>query len=81
MRRIKKLEELNTDPVNRNHVGEKQRFAVLAEHILDVCTWIGGTHFERTLQQRKTKHFLIPMDCAFDVGYADADMVYSPRIN
>ena len=37
------LEKLNTDPVYRNHVGLKQRMAILTKYIVDVRTWIGGT--------------------------------------
>jgi hypothetical protein len=38
-------------------------------------------HLEGTLQQREAKHFLVPTDGAFDVGYADANMVYCPRVH
>ena len=81
MRWIKKLEKLNADPVDRNHVGLKQGVAVLTEHIVHICTWLGGTHLDRPHQQRKTKHFLVPTDGTFDVGYADPNVVYGPRIS
>jgi hypothetical protein len=36
VRWIKKLEKLNADPVDRNHVGLKQGIAVVTKHIVDI---------------------------------------------
>ena len=82
MRRIKKLKKLDSDPIHRNHMGLEHRIEVLTQNISHLVHSVAGlgTHLHRPHEERKAEHLLIPMDRAFNVGDADAYMVYTPRI-
>jgi hypothetical protein len=49
MRRIKKLKELDSDPVHRDHMGLKHRIEVLTKNISDFIRPVArlGTHLHR----------------------------------
>ena len=60
----------------------QHRIEVLTQNISNlVCSIAGlGTHLHWPHEKRKAEHVLIPMNRAFNIGDADAHMVYTPRM-
>ena len=63
-------------------MGLEHRIEVLTQNISHLVRSVAGlgTHLHRPHEERKAEHLLVPIDRAFNIGDADAHMVYTPWI-